>query len=353
MVDGRGANVAFLEQLHVRRLIFAALIFVGAVAGCAAPTDLSAISKYATTTAQSADSFAALAADYLASCQRYHAIFQGIIETSAAPQTASFVTTNPQLEAFLLPRESPQPGYTTPPGIPVPQPMASGSLGPQPAGSDSCADPRTISLAWREANAAVLGYVQALGSLAGVDAAPTPNPSPLVAGLAAVGVSSAATSAISDLIVKIGSYFELRARDREINTFLAAVNPYMPVAIGALEQTDASYTILLESEYNLAIAKYNGYARIEMQSLSSKNGAQTARQLLRTRSTVEAYLASVNQKLRASADYGQAVETILTTHQQLYEASQSSASFADYLKVIQTTGEPVVTDLLDLAKAVK
>jgi hypothetical protein len=47
------------------------------------------------------------------------------------------------------------------------------------------------------------------------------------------------------------------------------------------------------------------------------------------------------------------VETILKTHEQLYDASQRSASFADYLKIVQTTGEPVITNLIDLAKAVK
>ena len=44
---------------------------------------------------------------------------------------------------------------------------------------------------------------------------------------------------------------------------------------------------------------------------------------------------------------------ILKTHQELYRKSQSKASFRDLLNVIKTTGQPVLSDLQDLMKAVK
>ena len=77
------------------------------------------------------------------------------------------------------------------------------------------------------------------------------------------------------------------------------------------------------------------------------------RRLAKTRSAVETALASINDKSRGGADYGTAMAMILRTHEQLYNASRSNASFADYVKILQTTGEPIITNLVDLGKAVK
>jgi hypothetical protein len=280
-------------------------------------------------------------------------------------QTATFVTRAPQHLGVFLISNNPEPGYTLPPSAPAqpanstppPQLMSRVMSQVTPASSqqtpsaDACSTEKSVSTAWSSANGVVLNYVKALGNLAGVDAVPSPNPSPLVAGLAAAGVSSAETQAVSGLISSIASYFENQARDREIKSFLEAVNPNMPAAIGALERVDYDYATHLQNEYTSTVAKYDTYVRLEIGSGTTSGRA--ARRLLHTKSTVAAYLASVNQKLRASVDYGAAVETILKTHEQLYDASQRSASFADYLKIVQTTGEPVITNLIDLAKAVK
>jgi hypothetical protein len=374
-------------------IAFSVSIAAGLLASCAAPTDLSAISKYAATTAQSADTFAAVAADYGASCKRYISISEGIVETSSTSQVATFGTVKPNLRAFLI-VDQPRPGYTLPPDVP-PLPVTAAPASVLPSSeSDPCMVANEVSSSWNQANGTVLDYVKALGNLAGVDAVPSPNPSPLVAGLSAAGVSSAATQAVSSLISSIAAYFENQAREHAINSFLSTVNPNMQGAVGALETVDAAYTVRLIAEYTATRDDYNAYVRIALSpgpselpkcqllhaatainmclaSLSKaeqcqlrapKSSAEAClaklnetkyRRLLNTKGTVEAYLASVNEKLRASSDYGSAVEGVLKTHEQLYDSSQRNATFADYVKIIQTTGAPVVTDLLDLEKAVK
>ncbi len=381
------------QRTHFRGIVFLASIAAGVLASCAAPTDLSAITKYAAATAQSADTFAAVAADYGESCKRYVAVSEGIVETSSTTQSATFDTVKPSLRSFLI-VEQPRPGYTLPPDAPVPGNTAAQSQPSSSAGTDPCSVAKDVSSSWNQANGTVLDYVKALGNLAGVNAVPSPNPSPFVAGLSAAGVSSAATQAVSSLISSIAAYFENQARERAINSFLSTVNPNMKGAIGALETVDASYTVRLIAEYIAARDDYNAYARIALSSesndspkcqllhtttavsmcLASLSAAQKChlrtpkssadmclgrlnqakyRHILNTKSTVEAYLAAVNEKLRASSDYGSAVNTVLKTHEQLYDASQKGATFADYIKIIQTTGAPVITDLLDLGKAVK
>jgi hypothetical protein len=343
----------------------AAVAAAAFLASCTAPNDLAAIQQYASVTAQSGSSFAALAADYAASCERYRKLLLGVIETDTTSQpVATMITNNPQLAALLIPNASPQPGYVAP--APVDSgspPSAATPVAPlaaaAPTDSNYCNTAREISVSWNNANAVVLDYVQSLGNLAGVDAIPSPNPSPFVAGLAAAGVSSAATQAVSNLIVTITNFFLNQERNREITRFLSAVNPTFPGAIGALEQVDGYYSTRLDNEYRQTINQYNAYAFNTYTHPESHYGRhvpsrqQVAADLLRVKSVVQASLSATNQRLRACADYGAAVETILATHRQLYAASQRGATFADYMRIVQTTGAPVVTNLIDLAKAVK
>lgn len=351
------------RYLYISGLAFSIVIAASFLASCTAPNDLSAIQQYASVTAQSADSFAAVATDYAASCERWQTVARGIVETSFSPEAATLVTNRPQLLQFIIPNASPNPGYTAPPtqeANPAPAPASTAAAAPAPNPSD-CSTAKSVSTSWNDANSAILDYVQALGNLAGVDTVPTPNPAPLVSGLTAAGVSSAATQAVSGLISAIGSYFLNRLRDREITSFLQAVNPNFPGTIEALEHVDADYTKRLKLEYTATITQYDGYAGDEISHANATCPPQrtapcrqrTAARLLRTKSVVEASLAAINKNLQASADYGAAMESILATHQQLYAASLRGASFQDYLKIVQTTVLPVITNLQGLAKAVK
>ncbi|MGC2633753.1 MAG: hypothetical protein WA215_06005 [Candidatus Cybelea sp.] len=354
----------FSKRAGTVGIVFAAVVAASVLASCAAPNDLSAIQRYASITAQSGTSFAALAADFAASCERYRTLYLGIVQTDAASQqVATLITDDPKVDAFVIPNVSPQPGYIAPPpqGTSDTTSASSGSTSATPlatANPMDCATAGKISVSWGNANAVVLNYVQALGNLAGVDAVPTANPSPLVSGLEAAGVSGAATQAIGNLIKEISNYVFESRRNGEITKFLADVNPTFPTAVEALEQVDGFYSTRLDNEYRDTINQYNIYAQSLYYYPPKQNGRtlsrrQVAANLLRVRTAVQAALVATNQRLRACADYGAAMQTILATHQQLYEQSQKGATFADFLNVIQTTGAPVVTNLTDLAKAVK
>jgi hypothetical protein len=128
-------------------------------------------------------------------------------------------------------------------------------------------------------------------------------------------------------------------------------------------------------EYHATINQYNGYAGDEIKHSNdscepqTNNGKpskatslgnckrladqRTARRLLLARSVVETSIDEINTKLQASSAYGSAVESIARTQQDLYDASQRGATFSDYLKVVRDTGEPIITNLTALAKAVK
>ena len=176
-----------------------------------------------TATAQSATAFAAVARDFGASCERRARAMQGIVVPDTIPvQVPVLIAQSPPQDAFQIQAPS-APGYTLPPathdaGTPTETKEPAGTNVPN-VRRPNCADASDVSTGWDEANGVILNYVQALGNLANVDAAPSPNPSPLVAGLAKAGVTSAATKALSDLVVKIASFFQGQARDREIRTF--------------------------------------------------------------------------------------------------------------------------------------
>jgi hypothetical protein len=329
------------------------------LAGCGAPIDTSAISSYASVTASSATAFEAVASDFGASCERYRSVVSGLLETSStAQQPPALLSEAPGLDAFLLPDASPAPGYLyTPPAAPLVAGTSSAPL--LVSGDSSCDDARSVSTAWSQANATVLKYVQALGNLAGVDAAPTGSPAPLATGLTKAGVTASAVQGVSTLVTTIVSYFETHRRDLAIADFLHSVNDALPVAIDALEVTDAAYTLELDNEFRKTTSQYGTFVRAEALARDALPSGDIDRRdafnrrLAQTKGSVETALSAIDDHLRASRAYGAAIAGILATHRDLYKKSRTKASLADYVTIIQTTGAPVFTSLQALAKAVK
>lgn len=345
------------------------LLFMAGIAGCAAPLDLSAVSQYASTTAQAGAAFAALAADFKGSCIRYNEALGNFIEASSSSPTTLVVVGDaspaPLTAAVSVEDVVLQSGYkyTAPSSSPTGPPAAVSTSSPVAAPIDAkCATAADVSTGWQSANGAVLAYVQALGNLANVDGIPTPNPSPLASGLSKVGVSSAAVQAVSGLITSIGTYFEGQARDRAIASFLKEADAPLGGVGQALEVVDAAYAITLQNEFNEIKSQYSTFAGTELDARAKITGSDgrsvrrrraiTERLAVARAATMDA-LALINQRRGASVSYGSAIEQILKTHQELYEASQKRATFADYLNIFRTTGVPVVTNLQNLAKAVK
>lgn len=360
------------------------LVAVGAIVACAAPVDLSAVQKYASTTAAAGTSFSALAADFTASCLRGNAALDGLVyatNSRSVPTIVGILSTAQLTDAAtIVPTLDPGYTYVAPSPGPTTPPLSAPAILPRQATCDDAAD---VSKSWDKANATVLAYVQSLGNLADVDAIPTPNPAPLASPLEEVGVSSAAVQAGSNLLTEIASFYYRNKSDRYIREFLAQVNPSMPGAMETLEVVNAAYSLELASEFTFIAARYPGFARDQLKkyaaatssiaaidaevaqnphrrkALESNRAAlegqqiSIARGLLRKRAAVVSALDLINRQRKASASYGAAIEQILKTHEQLYAASQGSATLKDYLTIIQTTGAPVLTNLVNLAQAIK
>lgn len=329
---------------------------------CAAPVDLAAVQRYASTTAQAGTSFASLAADFKGSCLRSNEIENYVVDSGperrsrvllTVPSTAQLMA-DVSIEGIAL-----APGYTlgAAPAQSSSSAPASAAISVTVPTDNTCEGAAEVSAAWDGANTTVLNYVQALGNLAGVDAEPGPSPSPLAPQLEKAGVSPEGIAAGSNLLSSIAAFFYHNAASRDIRSFLAAVNPSMPGAMQSLEIVDAAYSIELADEFDATTRQYGVAARRDLRDYAAASGkaerSAIARDLLRKRSAVVSALDNINDRRQGSAAYGSAIAQILATHEQLYEASQRSATLSDYLNVIQTTGAPVLTNLDKLMKAVK
>jgi len=355
-----------------RRLPRFLLIAIGVAAAgaCTAPVDLSAVQKYASTTAAAGASFSALAADFQASCARYNDAHDYVVNAASSPTLPILVgdpSTAQLTDAVSIAALVLQPGYQFVPvasssSVPTPSPNVPAPIPTAMSNAATCENAADVSKAWGQANSTVLAYVQSLGNLANVDAVPTINPSPLASPLAKIGVSSSAIQASSAILGSIAKFYTLQTSERDISRFLAEVNPSMPGATEALRYVDAVYSIELADEFIEIETQYGGFARTELRNYDTIKGSSQgsinrrlaiAQRLLSTKAAVLSALTFINNQRQASAAYGSAIDQILKTHEQLYEASQRRATLSDYLNVIQTTGAPVLTDLDTLAKAVK
>ncbi len=392
--NGRSATRS-AHVMRLRRLLSVVLGKSGSLAlfacagfvACAAPVDLSAVQKYANATASAGTSFEALADDFASTCARTNAAQNALLlgALSTKDVTLIAIPSTSQLEKAATINLTPGPGYV----YVAPSPLPSGWLPSEPKAlsSGDCDEYRAVSKAWDRANSVVLSYVQALGNLADVDAVPTPNVAPLATPLQQVGVSSTDVEAVGDVISRITKFYAEKQAKDNISTFLQKVNPPMEGAIDALEVVDAAYSQELESELNSISIIYGAFVRQEIHeyqvmvknydeaaTLSARCGDMAqgkcrslaarlsrlqgrrmtmAMDIVRRQAATQSALDFINDRRKASVAYGNAVAQILKTHEALYTASQGTASLQDYADIVQSTGAPVLVDLLTLAKVVK
>jgi hypothetical protein len=146
------------------------------LSGCGVhPIDLAAIQQYAKTTAAASTSFDSIADDYYQTCLRRREYAQ--------PATVGGQPLSSKLPSRPAPPGAPSPG-ATPPSVKI-------------AGDASCQDYSTIAYRWQQENDVVVGYVRAIGDVAGVDTTPQ-NLGDLAASLknaGAIGSDATATAA--------------------------------------------------------------------------------------------------------------------------------------------------------------
>jgi hypothetical protein len=330
-----------------RRKCLWLLCAAAAFAGCAQQIDLQAVQKYAQATADAGTSFSVVASGYYASCLRRH-------ELNLPPSQWAKVLIN------LPPTASPQP-----------QPSITPPSGPQ--NDPSCEQAHRVSIAWDSGNNILLGYVQALGNVAGVDVQPTF--APLISALvSANALPAGAQTPIQSLASDLSNIIISGDLRQDIATTVSAANPSMKAATDGLKLVSTDYATYLQSEHDDTNTYYRGVIWRECQAALpsspkkpqvSYNSAITISScadvrllspslrdtIFLQRQRWNQALTAVNQALQANTQYADAIDTIETTHQHLYDATQKKLDVQDYINILQKDVMPLYQDAENLRKA--
>lgn len=307
------------------QIAFVILCAGSALSACAPNVDLQAVQKYAQTTADASDSFSSVAAGFYTSCLRIR-------------------------ELHLKPAEMSQTLIDLAPAYTATSPLPGAS--PKPAAA-ACNDARGISIEWDKRNKIVLGYVQALGSIANVDVRPTFAP----LGSALVNaqiITQTQDDAFANLAQQLSGAIILGEQRQALANTISAVNPSLKTAIAALKTVDDAYGQELNAEFNDTFGYYNSLIRSETMSKlgASLSPSQTDR-IARQRQRFDASLNAVNDRRTSTVGYAVVLDDIQTTHQHLFDAAQSRPTLQGYITIIQKDVMPLYQDVEALRKVVK
>jgi hypothetical protein len=236
-----------------------------------------------------------------------------------------------------------------------------------------CNNAMAVSTEWKQKNDVVLGYVQKLGEIAGVDV--QPSFAPLGSALQSGNfISSTQNTAFQNLANDLSKQIIAGDLRQMIADTVTDVNPDFKTAVEALKQVDGAYGQMLNSEYNETYAYYHCLIAYEMTQKPSKTPFDfkpklqscpsnamfpaeiplTLReQILEQRLSFTTSLNNINQRSTASIEYARVLDSMEQTHETLYEAATRQATLKDYVAQLQTTIIPLYRDVDALAKAVK
>jgi hypothetical protein len=214
-----------------------ALLFGSAIAGCAANTvDLTAIKKLASAASTAAPAMDAVANDYLASCQRFHAL-------QAETRIGSHLLTDPPPGAIPTPEPTPSPADA--PKAPPLQAIPA-------SGDPNCLQVTASSQRWLLENKVVVGFIGALATIANVNAAQSPAPfATAAAELKKLGVlhNDAVAAVAGDFANALATAFLRRRGDHDIIGFVHdAQDAGWPTFVASLISVDGYYEDDLRAE---------------------------------------------------------------------------------------------------------
>lgn len=312
------------------RRIFTLLPASALLAACASHVDLQAVQKYAQATADASSSFSSVAEDFNASCLR-------------------------RRELTLRPRELPTtlielaPAYTASP-LPTPQPAP-------PAGDFNdarCTGAKAVSEEWDKRNKIVLGYVQALGAIAKVDAKPAF--APLGGALVdAKLISKDQDGAFAKLAEQLSSIVVAGDQRAAIARTVTEADPSLKVAIGALKTVDDDYGQLLNAEFNETFNFYNSLIRSELGPGPTPDSIPPAvrNEIYSQRGLYNASLAAINDRRASTLGYAAVLDGILKTHEALLAAAQRNLGTEDFAAILNEDVLPLYNDVAALRKVTK
>ena len=296
--------------------------------GCSSAVDLQAVQAYAKTTADARASFATVAADFSASCLRRREL----------------TLRNADLPFSLVDLA---PAYTA---VPAPSPAATPALG---SFNDSrCIGAQSVSAEWDKRNKIFLGYIQALGAIAGVDAQPTFEPlgDALVNGQIISQVQDTAFVNLAKTIAGIALAGE--QRDAIAKT-VTGVDGSLHTAIDSLKIVDDAYGQELNAEFNDTFNFYNSLIRAEIGSNPDALTMTVKNQIYGQRQIYAASLQAVNDRRASTIGYARVLEGIGKTHDQLVQAARQKLKMSDYVAIVKRDVIPLYQDVEALRKVAK
>jgi hypothetical protein len=327
------------NRLKPGHVLFLFGAFVGlSVAACAPQVDLQAVQKYAQTTADASVSFSQVAAGYGQSCAR-------LKELSLTPRQWTQTTIQPVTPFLFGPTPEPAPQSTTTPAIAAMNVCDTGLA-------------EAVSSDWDKHNKVVLGYVQALGAVAGVDVQPSFGPLGTALSQSSL-INSTQATAFTDLATRITEAFVAGEQRQEIGQLVTSVNEPLKTSIAALKQVDGNYTGILTTEfiqtntyYTELILSECGNARHPPRKVVDCAKAPTSPMLRdeihRQRARLITQLNAINGYLQAANDYSKVLTDMEKTHQHLYDASQRKLNMQDYVSVLRQDVLPLYQDVEEL-----
>ena len=308
--------------------LFAALIVAAGLAACGPTTDVAAVKQYAQVTSDASAAFASIAVDFGESCLRQR---EFTLREADMPRTLT------ELAPAYPPAPTPQP-TTAPPATSFDDPQ--------------CLQARSVGDEWRKRNAVIVGYVQALGAIAGVDVQPSfaPLGTALVgAKLITLAQDTAFTTIASELTA---SLVAARKRDAIAKTVIA-VDPSLRVAIDALKTVDAAYAQELNAEYNLTFDFYNALIRSELPNANATASPAMRATIYAQRQTYTASLEAVNARRASTIAYANVLDAIETTDGRLLAQARASKTIAEYVAILNTDILPLYANVEALRKVTK
>lgn len=324
------------------RILVAAFVGAAALAACGSSVDLAAAQQYAAMAQQAQASFDAIAEDYDASCERQR-------ELNLQPE---YLTWEPAVPSASSASPAPQPALS-----PTPRPSATPFFG---AGSqETCVVTAgyaqyplgAVSRDWKHANDTLLVYIQALGAVANLAAAPSPSVSPLTGAAVTAKLMTAPQAAQVEVFARdIITYLQKSERERDVRVFLEQVNTTrlgtgttdFADAVSALRTVGGSYRILIANE---CIETSNLYVRA-LATLSATRGhgedALVVARAYRMRRAWSTDLAACAAHQSAASGYLKTLDGIAKTNDALVASERAP----------RTSPEALRADIADLSDTV-
>jgi hypothetical protein len=342
--------------VHTRVSITAGAL-AGLLAGCNQNVDLTAVQKFAETTAAAGTSFDALASDWASSCQRRWPLV-------AEPRALA------GLHAPL------RPGYRWPPAPPAgPAGFAPTAAAPSLdlkalANLSDCKVEAGLSRSWRDHNAIVLNYVRALGAIAKVDKVPKFDSIGTELESAKI-VSKPQVDAFQSLLNTIALAETRIGQEDAIARAAVAVKDDLPAAVAALKLADSEYSNALAIEYDGVISTYSQLICEAVLSAGRVSGGSSVGRCIlppnfpstirpADRLRIEQYtnalterVDSINAKRAATIGYADALDTIVATNQEIVDRAQHKVDFGVVVEVVKKHVVDLVKAVSVVQKAVK